>query len=373
MNPFRYGSVVSGKDFCGREGLIEHLLQLIEAGQNVVLQGERRVGKTSLFFETIRRCKGKRPLFLDLMEVKSSDDLCKKILHAVIALEKKGNLFERILKNLAYLRPGFSLDPITALPTLTFDASVKLSADSIPEIISLVENLHKEKPLVVIFDEFQDVLNIKNARPVIAQLRSQIQYHSEIPYIFAGSIRNKMDEIFTHPDSPFYKSAIPLAVEPLAYGEFAPFLKRRFKQGGRKVEDIVLARVFEIAENVPGDIQQFCEALWTVTTRGETITKEKINEAIRLIFTREQKSYEIILSDLTGNQMKVLFALAMLGGTKTASSEFLRMAGSTNASSVRQALEKMVKRKILYWTDKECRFANPFFRAWVLHRNALTA
>ena len=49
MNPFKYGSIVLGKDFCGREDLLKQISNQIKASQNIAVFGERRVGK---------RCKG---------------------------------------------------------------------------------------------------------------------------------------------------------------------------------------------------------------------------------------------------------------------------------------------------------------------------
>ena len=46
--PFRYGCVVEGEYFCPRPELERQLRDYAEAGQNLVIQGERRMGKTSL-------------------------------------------------------------------------------------------------------------------------------------------------------------------------------------------------------------------------------------------------------------------------------------------------------------------------------------
>ena len=46
--PFRYGCVVDGEYFCPRPELERQLRNYAESGQNLVIQGERRMGKTSL-------------------------------------------------------------------------------------------------------------------------------------------------------------------------------------------------------------------------------------------------------------------------------------------------------------------------------------
>ena len=135
-------------------------------------------------------------------------------------------------------------------------------------------------------------MNLEDSHEALALLRSKIQFQSGIPYIFIGSIRHKMDEIFSNSDSPFFKSAIPLTVEPLPYGEFSEFLKKKFAMGQREIGEEVLGNVFEIANNIPGDIQQLCEALWEVSSEKEIIGPDKLKKALELIFAREQKSYE---------------------------------------------------------------------------------
>ena len=71
MNPFKYGRVVSAENFCPRPNLLKQLTGFIKSGQNVVLQGERRMGKTSLLYETVRQLKRYRLLYVDLLEIKT--------------------------------------------------------------------------------------------------------------------------------------------------------------------------------------------------------------------------------------------------------------------------------------------------------------
>ena len=47
MSFFKYGMVVDGENYCPRPELARQFSQLVESGLNVVVQGERRMGKTS--------------------------------------------------------------------------------------------------------------------------------------------------------------------------------------------------------------------------------------------------------------------------------------------------------------------------------------
>ena len=58
MNPFKYGCVVAGENYCRRPELQRQLGELVKRGQIVVVQGPRRMGKTSLVVETVKSLRG---------------------------------------------------------------------------------------------------------------------------------------------------------------------------------------------------------------------------------------------------------------------------------------------------------------------------
>jgi hypothetical protein len=254
------------------------------------------------------------------------------------------------------------------MPIVSFDASVELKANSIQEVLDLIESISKKKRFVVVFDEFQDILKTNDAGDAIALLRSKIQFHSNIPYVFIGSIRHKMDEIFTSPSSAFFKSAIPISVDPLLYEEFSKFLIKKFEKGQRKILEETLKQVFEIANNITGDIQQLCETLWEVTAERDVVSPDNLKAALELIFSREQKSYETFVGLLTDFQLKCLSALAWQGGKRIYSMDFVKVVGPHSSASVNRAMTRMIDINILFKSGKEIRFVNPFFKAWLLPR-----
>ena len=343
MNPFKYGQVVKNEDFCKREALSRELLNYVERGQNVYIQGERRTGKTSLIFETIESLNKHIIIYIDLLEVKSVSDLIKRMVIALLSLERKSGFIEKSFKQLSHLRPVVSVDPITGLPSMSIDSTTKFTPDSINSVLDLiVAQNSKSKHVVVVFDEFQDILNIDNAKEALAILRSKIQFHSNTPYIFAGSVRNKMETIFNDPDSAFFKSTSPIYVGPLEKGTFKKFLVEKFESGNRKVSSKFLGGILDICFNVPGDVQQLCSSIWETTSYGETIEKNHLLGAIKRIFAHESKGYETCLKIISKQQLKLLTTLARLGGESPTSSEFLLQSGIPQASSIRTALQRVI-------------------------------
>jgi hypothetical protein len=334
-----------------------------------VLQGERRMGKTSLVYETVRQLKRCRMLYIDLLEIKTADDLCKRMVKALISMEQQAGLLERILKTLAQLRPVVSVDPLTGQPSVSVDAGIRLKPDSLDGILDLIRESHKRSRLVVAFDESQDILNLPDSKETLAVLRSKIQFHRDLPYVFAGSVRNQMGEIFTDPESAFFKSAIAVNVGPLDREAFAEFLAGKFALGKRTVSKEILARIITLAEEVPGDVQELCEALWETTGYRSAVDEASIGPALELIYARESKGYEAALVQLTGQQLKCLIGLARMGGKAPLSAAFIQGVGIIGPASIKKALNRLVQLKVVYRHEGEYRFVNPFFKAWLLWKN----
>jgi len=369
MNPFKYGQVVSAGDFCPRPDLLKQLTGFIESGQNVVLQGERRMGKTSLIYEALRQMKRHRMVYSDLLEIKTADDFAKRMIKAIVSTAGQAGMMEKLVKTLAQLRPSVSIDPFTGQPSVSLDPRITLQPDSIEAILDLLKDMRKRSPIAVVFDEFQDVLNLPDSKQTLALLRSKVQFHSAIPYIFAGSIRNRMSDIFSSPDSPFFKSAIAVDVDRISQDDFLVFLKAKFKTGRRKITEQTLEQIISTAESVPGDVQELCGALWDISSPGDSITQEHFSEALELIFSRESKGYEAVLVQITGQQLKCLTGLARLGGKSPLSAAFLEGVGITLPASVKKALNRLVQIKVIYRYRGEYKFINPFFKLWLLWKN----
>lgn len=369
MNPFKYGRVVGNEDFCPRPELENKLFNHIKSCQNVLLEGERRMGKTSLVFETSHKLKNYHLLYTDILEIKTSDDFCRRLLKSIISLEKKAGFTQKIFQSLSQLKPTLSFDPISGSPSLSLDAAIKLRPENIEALMDLIEFESKKKNLVVVFDEFQDILNLKDTQETLALLRSKIQFHSQIAYIFAGSIRNKMNYIFTDPTSPFFKSAVTLYVDAIDQKDFSVFIQKKFKQGERELSEELLAKIFETAEHISGDIQQICGVIWEITSEKDKIGIDIIPQALELIYSHELKAYETTLSQITSQQLKCLLALTHLEGQAPLSSHFIKFTGIRQASSISKALSRLEHLKIIYKYQSIYKFINPFFKSWLKTKN----
>jgi len=366
MNPFKYGSTVSGEYFCRRPELARTLAEYVKSGQDVVMQGERRMGKTSLVLETVRAMKGVALFHADLLCVRDVADLCQRLASAFARLEASAGFLERALNALARLRPTLTIDPGTGAPSVSVEAAAASQATSLESVLDALAAYTAKHRTCVVLDEFQDVLDIDDGERVLAILRGRIQLDSRTCYVFLGSVRNRMTDIFMHPDSPFYRGAAPLPVGEIDPDAFFAFLRSRFATGRRAFPRAAFDAVCAIARNTPGDVQELCDAIWDCTDRGTTIGEEEIRRGLDVVFSRERDHYEIFVRRLTPLQMRVLSAIAARGGKAIYSTAFLAAASTRNAASVRRAVDRLVKEGLVFHNAAEYRFVNPFFREWIL-------
>ena len=372
MNPFMHGVAVTGNDFCPRPELVKQLHGHIDAHQNCVLRGVRRVGKTSAVLEAVRTSKRAKHIYVNCWGKLDTSSLASAIYEAFLIYQKrKGISLEKIIRSFAHLRPKVGVDPYSGEPTFTVDmgSGAAQDAGSIDGVFDLLGHESKKCPLVVVFDEFQALLKLKEADALMANMRGAIQLQPRVTYLYLGSARNLMDEIFNSPDKPFYKSAAAISVPPIARNIYKPYIEKKFASGRRSIELGALAAIFDAAQNITGDVQQLCSELWNCTDPGDPIRTETVPHGLERIHRAEHESNSRIIDLLTPGQVRVLSGLALVGGGSPTSHEFLTAAGVPQPSSVTRALNMLTKRGLVYRSAEEYRFFSPFFRTWLLTQN----
>ena len=367
MNPFKYGCVVAGENYCRRPELQRQLSELVKSGQNVVVQGPRRMGKTSLVVETVKSLRGVTLLYVDLFSVRSVGEFCRKVVSATAKCGKRSFL-ERTAELVKGLRPVFSVDRDTGAPTISVDVKAARSVESVEEVMDMIAGHSAAKRLCVVFDEFQDVLDIPDSDAVLAALRSKIQFLPDTPFIFLGSVRNRMRDIFDSPKSPFFKSAISFGVERIDETAMTNFLIGRFKAGNRRIDRETVGRIMKAADFIPGDIQELCETTWLVTDDGQAISGADVSKGLEAVFARESRAFISTFGKLTTVQANVLKGIAEPDHPKVFSGEFMETYGIRNVGSISKALKRLIADEIIYEFNSEYLFENPFFREWVRRR-----
>jgi len=266
------------------------------------------------------------------------------------------------------LRPMLSFDVNTGAPQISVDARAANDPDSLGAVMGMIRRLAKDERICVVFDEFQDILDVDRSDVILAEMRSTIQFQPDTPYFFSGSVRNDMMRIFDDSRSPFFKSAAAFTVGPIGSSDFERFIGSRFRKGDRKVDAETIRTLIGYADSVTGDVQELCEAIWDTTEPGSEVTVGDIPRALDCVFAREGEAFGDSVRQLTPMQVSVLRAFSTLDTTSIFSEEFMQSVGTTSTGALRTAIKRLVAKRIIYQFGGKYRFANPFFKAWLVER-----
>jgi AAA+ ATPase superfamily predicted ATPase len=198
-NPFKFGSIVDGPHFTNRTTEIGQVTSVLKSANHLVLISPRRYGKSSLVYKVLRDFD--RPVIaLDLQLTTSVEDLAAQLLKRVYRVFPAERI-RQLVKNFRII-PTISMNPVTNAVDISFQPSVS-AFPQLEDVLNTIEKLGNEKKrTIVVFDEFQEVarLDINLYR----QLRSVMQQHKHINYVFLGSQESMIREIFENKKSPFY-------------------------------------------------------------------------------------------------------------------------------------------------------------------------
>ncbi|MBI9034678.1 MAG: ATP-binding protein [Bacteroidales bacterium] len=373
LNPFRFGSVVSGDHFCNRRNEIESLKRYVHDQYSVWLYSPRRYGKTSLIRKVFKELEGGvETIYFDLYNVRSLDDFSRKYArliaenlfdwnHEVKSLmDKFTNYFKR-------LQPGITIDS-GGTSNFTLGINQIKEQYDVETILDIPERIAKqsEKRICIAFDEFQEITRIEPF--LINWMRSAFQSHKNISYIFLGSQQSLMETIFTKEESPFYEFALKMNIEPIANVELAKYIERKFSDAGLRINDSVIEMILEKSEGHPHFTQYFASVVFDLVRQGMDPHDDDFQSYwISLIIRSQSIIMQNIFDQLSNTQRQVLFALARIDEKEELFSSVVRDKYQLPvSSSIVAAIQSLVKKGLINKRDNRYTFVNPVFREWVL-------
>ncbi len=350
LNPFKFGTIVESSFFTDRRIELQQIKSVLNSENHLILISPRRFGKTSLVVKALQESERKH-IMLNLQSVVSVEDFASRLLKEVFKIYK----FEKI----KYMIKNFRVVPTLSINPMTdgVDVAIQPMVDSrvmIEDVFSLLQMLATENDrLIVVFDEFQEIKSIdKNLDRL---LRSIIQLHKNINYLFLGSQESMMREIFEKKKSPFFHFGQLLNLDKIPYEDFKLYLYDRlsFIDDADRVCDEIL----DFTKCHPYYTQQLASQVWEKGKNGE---KENIvEEAINRLLEFHDLNFERIWLNFNNTDKRILIWLANNNKPYT----LLGIAQSTISSS----LKRMLKDGYVIKTT-EYEVEDPFFRNWILSR-----
>lgn len=325
-NPFVIKSYESKDLFCDREEELQLMLRNCVNHSDMTLISQRRMGKTGLIYRLFDELHEVRPdihtIYLDIFASRSIDDFIKLLAEAAMkSFQSKTSMGDKLLTFIKSLRPQLSFDNITGEPQLQI--AYQTAHEKEYTLRGLFDFLDSQnEPIVMAIDEFQQIREYPEQN-MEALLRTYIQQMHNLTFIFCGSKKHLMTDIFTNEKKPFYSSTTFVSLGKISEESYSPFIRQLMNRGQRSITDEALQFILDWTRRHTYFTQQLCH---TVYANGDSIIGiEEVKNACQQIMKQGEAVWLQYRQMLTDKQWDYLIAVAKDGSVQQiTSSEFLK-------------------------------------------------
>ena len=364
FNPFFIGRYVDKQYFCDREKDTGTLVRHILNGRNVALISPRRLGKSGLIHHTFAQDVIKdryTTIYVDIYATKDLCEMVKALSEAIVkAVGQKKNWHEKFFSFIKSLRVGFHIDAVSGEPSFDIGiGDIENPDKTIRELFDYMEA--SEKPCILAIDEFQQIREYPQTNTE-AFIRSLVQQCSRTSFIFCGSKRHTMTDIFYSPAKPFFQSVISQSLKPIPMETYVEFAGRMFSQRGKILDKAAAEAIYRMFDGCTWYMQMMMNEMFALTKEGMTCTTEYIDFAWDNIIMAQEDRYQAILYGLAPKQKQLLQAIASDRTVEgITSSDFVKRHRLVSASSVQAALKPLLKNDIVTCEEGIYRIYDYFF------------
>ena len=372
INPFIVSGRIPEAYFCDR---VEESLQLEQSltnQLNVVLTSSRRMGKTSLVdfvFNKPAISDEYITIFVDILQTTTFREFIFSLGTAVFDAvasrsEKWRKQFVTFMKSLS---GSFGYDPVQNTPT--FDVrlgDIQLPEYTLREIFQYLESV--DKRCLVVIDEFQQITRYpeKNVEEI---LRTHIQKLSNANFVFSGSRRRLMEEMFFSAKRPFYQSAKPLRLEAINQDVYFDFAHTHFQQAGKDISKEAFTYVYETFWGVTLYVQRLMKDAYIETLPGTTCDVDMVKRLTEDYIRENDSHLREQLSFITEAQKELLYAIHAEGQVqRITSSAFNKKHRLRSPSSTQSAALKLLEYDLITRKEKTYSLSDPLMDLWLDRR-----
>ncbi|MEX0967134.1 MAG: ATP-binding protein [Bacteroidia bacterium] len=352
INPFVISGYAGATYFCNRQEELAWIQDQVLNGRNMVLHSWRRMGKTALIQHYFNTFQSKDNLFIyaDLLSATSQNEGLHLIIQAVI--NKLGGLERGIgstlKKLLGQIGATISFDNVTGMP------KIKLALQDTEQPEHTLEQVgaflsSQNKNVLFAIDEFQQIVHFgeKNTE---ALLRGWIQSHPDLRFLFSGSHRNLMISMFSEANRPFYRCASIFQLNKIDEQDYRNFIHEKFNKAKKEIPNEIIDEILSWSRYQTYYIQLLCNKIYG---SNQSPDMNLVYSILNDIIEQELPVFYNYQKLLTSTQWNVLTAIAKDEPVRNPlSQDFLQRHRLGAASSVRTALEALVKKEmVIYWND----------------------
>jgi len=369
QNPFVSTGLIPDEYFCDRVEETAYLIRMLTHGSNVLLAAPRRIGKSKLidhFFLRPEVVGNYYTIYIDLFHTTSLSGFTKAfgvaVFEQILRWDEKLKL--QAVAALKSLRPQVSADELTGRLSWSIDWNCISEPDlNLKEIFAALEKA--DKPCIVAFDEFQQIAEYPE-KGVEALIRGYVQRMTNCNFIFCGSRRHILTEMFTQQSRPFFESVEMMSLAPIAEDKYEAFARHWMSAYGKQLDTDVIYRIYKLGEGNTAFLQRTMHHAFDRLSAGETCTAEVALQAINDVLDAADEIYKEKMNCLSERQQDVLLAIANEGhAAKILGGAFVRRYNLNSSSTVQAAVKKLLEDG---WVSESAGIyflPDTIFRLWV--------
>ncbi len=373
MNPFFLTGIIPDSCFCDREKETETIIRHLVNQSNVLLTSSRRMGKTQLIrhvFNNMDIREKYYTFYTDIYATSSLRELVfflgKEIYQKLVPGEKKAvKLFLGTLRSLA---TAFAVDPVTGEPRISLQiGDITAPEMTLEEIFTYLEKA--DKPCLFAIDEFQQISRYPEAH-VEALLRTHIQKMNNCHFIFSGSDRHILEQMFSSYAKPFYNSAQPVHLGRIDRDKYIDFVIGKFREADIAISPVTAGYCYDAFDGYTYYNHKVFHDIFAYVKKGDVIDNDMVDQTIGNILEENSHTYSEVMSGLPIAQKQMLIAVAKESpARRPTSGAFVRRNALISPGSAQKALAKLIDGQLVTYMvinrDKEYLVADKFFERWL--------
>lgn len=310
-NPFIIKSYESKDLFCDREEELQLMLRNCVNHSDMTLISQRRMGKTGLILRLFDELQTTKPdihtIYLDIFASRNIDDFIKLLAEATMkSFPAKSSIGERLMTFIKSLRPQLSFDSITGEPQLQIAYQTAHEKEyTLRGLFDFLDS--QEVPIVIAIDEFQQIRDYPEQN-MEALLRTYIQQMHNLTFVFCGSKKHLMTDIFTNEKKPFYASTSFVSLSKIAEAPYTAFIRRLFEERQRSITSEAILFILEWTRRHTYYTQQLCHTIYA--NGKQSIDLKEVKLACNQLMKQSEAVYLQYRQMLTDKQWDYLIAIA---------------------------------------------------------------
>jgi hypothetical protein len=348
INPFLTTGYISAEYFCDRISETENLIRLLRNGNNVTLISQRRIGKTGLIqhvFEKLKTDTEVTTIYVDIFSTRTIEDFIKQISESILKkFPEKTTVGKSFWDFIKSLRPLITFDNITGDPQVQINYQTENEkTHTLQNIFEILEKQNKR--VIVAIDEFQQITEYPE-KNIEANLRSQIQFLKNTTFIFCGSKRKLLTDMFSNAKRPFYMSTQLMFLDKIERNEYKGFIENKFNKNNISVDSAAIELILDLTKTYTFYTQKLCNRIYSY--HPEKVFRENVVSAFSEIIEENRLGYIQLRELLTKAQWNYLIAIAKEDEiSKITGQEFLMKYKIGTASNSKRLIEALTEKDLI--------------------------